>query len=124
MSNGRASTEGDSTEGDSNLTRRPTPDSGPNTRPRSIADHYSDLLSFLDTNRQRLGWIHRLVEGYYDGWRPSRGEVADLIAVDLGVLTIDEAAQRHVRRTTGHYVPTIQPRLERRVQHRQPASPP
>jgi len=87
-------------------------------RPRSIADHYGDLLGLLDTNRQRLGWIHRLVEGYYDDWRPSRSEVADLIAVDLGVLTIVEATHRHHRRRTGHYVPTIRPMLERRIQSR------
>jgi len=87
-------------------------------RPRSIADHYGDLLGLLDTNRQRLGWIHRLVEGYYDGWRPSRSEVADLIAVDLGVLTVDDAAQRHDRRRSGHFVPTILPVLERRIQSR------
>lgn len=78
----------------------------------SIADHYGDLLSYLDS-RQRLGWIHRLVEGYYDGWRPSRQEVADLIAVDLNLLTIDEAALRREQRRTGHFVASIIPKLNR-----------
>jgi len=96
------------------MTQRDNPDSQSSARPRSIADHYGDLLDFLDDDRQRLGWIHRLVEGYYDGWRPSRSEVADLIAVDLGVLTIDEAARRHDRRTSGHFVSNIRPMLERR----------
>jgi hypothetical protein len=100
------------------MTRRQNPDSARNARPRSIADHYGDLLGLLDTDQQRLGWIHRLVEGYYDDWRPSRSEVADLIAVDLGVLTIVEATHRHHRRRTGHYVPTIRPMLERRIQSR------
>jgi len=92
-------------------------------QPRNIADHYADLLTFLDDDRQRAGWIHRLVEGYYEDWRPSRSEVADLIAVDLNVLTIDEAAGRHDRRISGHFVPSIRPLLERRTrQARSPQS--
>ncbi len=83
--------------------------------PRSITEHYGDLLEYLDTDRQRRGWIHRLVEGYYDGWRPSRNEVADLIAAELGVLTPDAVARRRDQRKIGHHVSPITPKLERRV---------
>lgn len=100
------------------MTPRRNPEPTPRPRPRSIADHYGDLLALLDTDRQRLGWIHRLVEGYYEDWKPSRSEVADLIAIDLGVLTVDEAARRQDRRSSGHFVATIRPMLERRVRTR------
>lgn len=87
--------------------------------PRSIIDHYGDLLELLDTDRQRRGWIHRLVEGYYDGWRPTRNEVADLIAVDLGVITNEAATRRRNQRRTGHPVAPIAPKLEQRARSRE-----
>jgi len=33
--------------------------------------------------RRRRGLIARLSVGYYDGWRPSRAEVAELVAQEL-----------------------------------------
>jgi hypothetical protein len=43
--------------------------------------------------------ILRLTFGFYDGWRPSRAEMADLVAVELGALTTDEASRRQRQRT-------------------------
>jgi hypothetical protein len=51
--------------------------------PPNIADDYDDLLGML-SRRKRLGMIAWLSVGFYDGWRPSRSEVADLVAVELG----------------------------------------
>src|SRR5690349_11850166 len=61
--------------------------------PANIADQYRDLLALV-SKRKRLGMIAQLSVGFYEGWRPSRAEVADLIAVDLGLMTVDEAEDR------------------------------
>ena len=55
-------------------------------RPGSIADRYEDLLATLDDGPRR-GLVHRLSVGYYEGWRPSREEVANLIARETGRIT-------------------------------------
>lgn len=39
--------------------------------------------------------------GYYEGWRPSRAEIADLVALELGILTVDECLQRERQRKAG-----------------------
>lgn len=57
----------------------------------SIADPYLDLLQGLSYG-QRQGLVQRLATGYYDGWRPSRIQVAELIAGEGGWLT---DAERH-----------------------------
>jgi len=80
------------------------PDS-PTTRPAeqrlsrtpTIADNYADLLRPLD-NQQRRAIILRLTYGFYEGWRPSRQEMADLVAVELGTLSIEEAVRRQDQR--------------------------
>ena len=48
----------------------------------NIADRFADLLAPLSPRRRR-GLIARLSQGYYEGWRPSRAEVADLVAQEL-----------------------------------------
>jgi hypothetical protein len=48
----------------------------------NIADRFADLLEPLSTRRRR-GLIARLSVGYYEGWRPSRAEVAELVAQEL-----------------------------------------
>ncbi|MEP6562378.1 MAG: hypothetical protein ABJD68_15035 [Nakamurella sp.] len=48
----------------------------------NIADRFADLLAPLSTRRRR-GVIARLAVGYYEGWRPSRAEVAELVAQEL-----------------------------------------
>ena len=48
----------------------------------NIADCFADLLAPLSI-RRRSGLIARLSQGYYEGWRPSRGEVAALVALEL-----------------------------------------
>jgi hypothetical protein len=48
----------------------------------SIADFYADLLQPLN-DRQRKGLIARLSVGYFEGWRPSRQEMAELVALEL-----------------------------------------
>ena len=42
--------------------------------------------------------ILRLTFGFYDGWRPCRAEMADLVAVELGTLGADEASRRQRHR--------------------------
>ena len=48
----------------------------------NIADRFADLLAPLSARRRR-GLIARLSVGYYEGWRPSRAEVAELVAQEL-----------------------------------------
>lgn len=48
----------------------------------NIADRFADLLAPLSSRRRR-GLIARLSVGYYEGWRPSRAEVAELVAQEL-----------------------------------------
>jgi len=60
---------------------------GPSAENRSgatpnIADRFADLLAPLSARRRR-GLIARLSVGYYEGWRPSRAEVAELVAQEL-----------------------------------------
>jgi hypothetical protein len=55
---------------------------GPRSAPPNIADRYADLIAQLSPRRRR-GMIARLSQGYFEGWRPSRDEVADLVAQEL-----------------------------------------
>ncbi len=64
-------------------------DGADRARPGSIADRYDDLLATLDDG-PRWGLVHRLSVGYYEGWRPSREEVANLIARETGRITESE----------------------------------
>lgn len=48
----------------------------------NIADRFADLLAPLSARRRR-GLIARISVGYYEGWRPSRAEVAELVAQEL-----------------------------------------
>jgi len=49
----------------------------------NIAVRFADLLAPL--SQLRRGVIARLSQGYYyEGWRPSRAEVAELVARELG----------------------------------------
>jgi hypothetical protein len=70
------------------------------TDPVNVADRYADLLSHLPREKH-AGLIARISQGFYDGWRPSRGEVADLVAVELRLLTIDECIERQRHRRFG-----------------------
>ena len=86
-------------------------------RPRtpSITDGIEDLLDLLDT-RKRRGMIAWLAVGYYDGWRPARQEVADLVGIELGLLTIDDYIQRkHQRRVAAATVTDLTPLMTRRA---------
>ena len=53
-------------------------------RTPTIVDQYSGLLDNL-TPGQRRGLIAKLSVGYYDGWRPSRAELARHIHDELGI---------------------------------------
>jgi hypothetical protein len=66
-------------------------------RTPTIADKYADLLRPLN-NQQRRAMILRLTYGFYEGWRPSRQEMADLVAVELGILSTEEALRRQHHR--------------------------
>jgi hypothetical protein len=59
-------------------------------RTPTIADRYADLLSTL-SERQRRWIVLRLTVGFYEGWNPSRAEMADLVAEQLGWLAPEEA---------------------------------
>jgi len=72
----------------------------------SIADAYADVLIVLSP-RQRRGLIAQLAICFYEGWRPGRSEVTDLVAVKKGILSIDECEQRRVLRNNGHDVADI-----------------
>jgi hypothetical protein len=50
----------------------------------SIADQYAGLLDGLSP-QQRRGLIAQLAIGYYDGWRPTRHELAGHIGHRFGV---------------------------------------
>ena len=94
---------------ESDCTAQP-PTGGGGDRPRrgsavagrtpTIADPFADLLATLSV-RSRRAIVHRLTEGFYEGWRPSRGEIADLVAVELGLLTVEESMQRQRQRNSG-----------------------
>lgn len=69
--------------------------------PASVADKYADLLRVLP-RAKRVGLIGRISQGFYDDWRPTRREVADLVAVELRLLGIDEYLERQRQRRCGH----------------------
>jgi hypothetical protein len=51
-------------------------------KPATIVDGCADLLQMLDPVRRR-GFIAWLAVSYYDGYRPGRAEIAELIADEL-----------------------------------------
>jgi hypothetical protein len=69
-------------------------------KPASIADAFEDLLRPLSP-RARRRVLLQLTHGYYDGWRPTRQELADVIAVELGILGVDESMARQRMRRRG-----------------------
>ena len=54
------------------------------SRSPNIADRYAVVLRTLGS-RQRQGVIAALSVGFYDGWRPTREELAAYVAVEFGV---------------------------------------
>ena len=54
------------------------------SRSPNIADRYAVVLQALGP-RQRLGVIAALSVGFYDGWRPTREELATYVAAEFGV---------------------------------------
>ena len=58
-------------------------------RKGNIADPFRDLLSEL-AEGPRMGLVHLLAVGYYEGWRPTRAQVANLVARETGRMTEDE----------------------------------
>ena len=71
------------------------------SRTPTIADNYADLLRPSDY-QQRRAIILRLTHGFYEGWRPSRQEMADLVAAELGTLRTEEAVRRQDLRKPTH----------------------
>jgi hypothetical protein len=101
-----------------------TYDQGPRITPATppnITDPYTDLLGYLDPAKRR-GMIAWISNRYYDGWRPDRAEIGDLVAVELGVLRIDESIDRQHRRQSGAAVPDILPMIRNRITNPKPAS--
>jgi len=54
------------------------------SRSPNIADRYAVVLQALDS-RQSLGVIAALSVGFYEGWRPTREELAAYVAAEFGV---------------------------------------
>jgi hypothetical protein len=82
--------------------------------PPTIVDHVIDVLALLG-DRRRRGLISWLAVRYYEGYRPCRDEIADLVAVELGALSIEESLARQRQREQGtHLVPDIVPCLKER----------
>ena len=54
------------------------------SRSPNIADRYAVVLRTL-SSRQRQGVIAALSVGFYDGWRPTREELAAYVAAEFGV---------------------------------------
>ena len=54
------------------------------SRSSNIADRYAVVLQTL-CPRQRQGVIAALSVGFYDGWRPTREELAAHVAAEFGV---------------------------------------
>ena len=54
------------------------------SRSPNIADRYAVVLRTLSP-RQRQGVIAALSVGFYDGWRPTREELAAYVAAEFGV---------------------------------------
>jgi len=54
------------------------------SRSPNIADRYALVLRTLSP-RQRQGVIAALSVGFYDGWRPTRAELAAYVAAEFGV---------------------------------------
>jgi hypothetical protein len=62
-----------------------------------------------------ISWI---AQRYCDGWRPQRGDSADLVAVELGTLGVDEYISRGQERQRGGSDSTdITPLILRRQRH-------
>lgn len=51
--------------------------------------------------------VIRLAHGYYEGWKPTRSEIADLVAVELGVISTGEGLNRERQRRQGQRVVDI-----------------
>lgn len=77
---------------------------------RHISDRYAGLLEYLSPS-QRAGMVARLATGFYEAWRPSIYELADLVAVQLGLLTWDQASERHRRRVSGQEPVSVIPQI-------------
>jgi hypothetical protein len=92
------------------MTTYSTQPTSPSAPTPTIADGYTDLLQQL-TPEKRRGIVSQLTIGYYDGWRPSRREVADLVAVELGMLRWDEAAERQRLRDAGRDPGSLVPQV-------------
>ncbi len=80
----------------------------------TIADQYQAVLGVLPPARRRRYEL-RLTYGFYEGWRPSRGELTDEIAVDLGLISVAQAQERQHRRRLGQQVRDLLPAVRERL---------
>lgn len=83
----------------------------------TIGDRYAAVLGVL-TPAQRRRYELRLTHGFYDGWRPSRSELVDEIAVDLALISWADAQERRRKRRLGHQVSDLLPRVRERMGYR------
>lgn len=73
-----------------------------------ITDRYESVLRLLPPSRRR-SYLLRLTHGFCEGWRPSRSELTDEIAADLGLISWTEVDARRRRRRLGHRVSDLAP---------------
>lgn len=63
----------------------------------TVTTAFDDLLNLLPPPRRR-GMVSWLAARYYNGYQPGRPEIADLVALELGALTVDQTIVRQQER--------------------------
>jgi hypothetical protein len=73
-----------------------------------ITDRYESVLRLLPPSRRR-SYLLRLTHGFCEGWRPSRSELTDEVAADLGLISWTEVDTRRRDRWLGPRVRDLTP---------------
>lgn len=89
-------------------TRAPNGQASHPPRNGTITDRYESVLRLLPPGRRR-SYLLRLTHGYCEGWRPSRSELTDEVAADLGLISWTEVDIRRRSRRLGHPVSDLTP---------------
>ncbi len=76
-----------------------------------ITDRYESVLRLLPPARRR-SYELRLAHGFCEGWRPTRSELTDEVAVELGLISWTDADTRRRNRRLGHPVSDLTPLVQ------------
>lgn len=76
-----------------------------------ITDRYESVLRLLPPGRRR-SYLLRLTHGFCDGWRPSRSELTDEVAAELGLISWAEVDTRRRERRLGRRVADLTPLVQ------------